>query len=221
MRRLALALALLCTPAAAAMTPMWIPGGNPCNASTGCSLEWAIPELRRTMPVYADAFAARSVYFDPRPIRVREGTPIAMMTEGGPSMSYRRLYSGIDTVALGWVAPDGWALVQFQECGNWALVYVGDEDGAQVSYPVGGGPLWLVHGLFAASGFGLLAGGVDYADGLYVRHDRVSLAEQVTPATPDNWQPPPPIAPAAIPLPASLWLMLASIAALTLAWRTR
>ncbi len=191
MKHLLLALALASPAGAASITETWS-GAGPTPCLNRCSLEWA--ETLLTKEEMAELEAVRAQQPDPEYISVDDGTTFSLMTY------YKERPIGYRTTTLavldqqegsfGWQM-DGWAFVRLEACGNWSIIR------------------------------GRVQPALTYA---YVPSQPSSAAflPVVTVFTPTTvttrpWTPdvtPDPVGPSPVPLPASIWMLLAALTGL-------
>ncbi|HEY7823749.1 MAG TPA: hypothetical protein VIG24_12985 [Acidimicrobiia bacterium] len=207
MKHLVFSILLTATPAQAAYLHTWDgPGPNACDGR--CSFEWARTQLSPSETQQLEALLAEQP--DPGPVVVNRGDAFALMSyyKDGAPVAYRSaLVSGIDTVAQGWVVGD-WAFVQLHECSNWAVVR------RDQNVPLPGAPVPTYYTSSPPVFFPPLYPPVFWEPPTYI---------------PPTWEPPtdvccgptlppePPEMPA-VPLPASILLLVGALASLLL-WR--
>lgn len=205
-RRLALvALVASCQPAPASVIPTWS-GAGPNACRDRCPEEWAVSQL--TQEEQAELAAVREAQPEPSLVMIEDGTVFTLMSyyEDGAPVAYRTwtvaALSEVET-SQGWVM-DGWSFVKLDACDNWAIVKHGEY------LPVLGGsrqaslvspPIWTP---------------------VTFEVPRTTDPTPWVPTTPccivNPPIDPPPLSP--VPLPASMWMLLAGLAGLAF-WRKR
>lgn len=191
----------LSAPVAAYQVDIWT-GAGPNACRSACSLEWALTRLTAQERALVEAAMIAQPFAEP--LAVPDGAVFTMMSyqKNGQPIAYRRTTIAVldqPELAYGWVL-DGFAFVRLEACGNWAILIY--------DQPPEPKPRWTPpkdddcrQCRWAWFPFGGGGGGGD------------------DPRPPG--QPPenPPVTP--IPLPATVWALLASMLAVLMVRRRR
>lgn len=222
MIRLALALALLAAPAAAAPVTPWVPGGSPCDGA--CSLEWA----RAQAGAPAGDPVPQTVY----PGQILEGMSYARA--GAPVWDGRTHVVAAEEplTGVGYEFERGgrrWLMFRADACLNWTVALIGavhaTPEAPAPAYGVAARPASFAHGggvgggFFGRGGGGSLGGtiGALIPPALAFTPDR-PLGEVIGENAPPFLEFGPT---AAVPVPPSLLLLLSAIAGFFLLGRGR